>query len=94
MPVLLRGLDLFRGQVVLNNIHWSPAHEHVLKNEGPTTFLPAGGDLSTAQIVGRKGRDLTTMWADKNAVWVWFADNPNGTDAYELEISLGPRAGP
>jgi hypothetical protein len=76
-------------EVVLNDVHWSRADGNVLKNEGATTFLPSGVDLSTARIVGRKGRDLATMWADKNAVWVWFADNANGTDAYELDISFG-----
>ncbi len=76
-------------EVVLNDIHWSRADGNVLKNEGATAFLPAGVDLSTARIAGRKGRDLATMWADKNAVWVWFADNSNGTDAYELDISFG-----
>ena len=42
-----------------------------------------------AKIVSRKGRDLATMWADKDALWVWFADNPNGSDSYELDISFG-----
>jgi len=29
------------------------------------------------------------MWADHDAIWANFADNPNGSDAYELEISFG-----
>jgi len=29
------------------------------------------------------------MHADKEALWVWFADNPNGDDFYELKISFG-----
>jgi hypothetical protein len=80
----------FPSGVTLNGIQWSPEEANVLKNEGTNTFLPPGVDLSTARIVGRKGRDLATMWADKEAVWVWFADNPNGRDLYELEIAFGP----
>ena len=75
--------------VRLNNIPWSPSQASILKNEGTNTFLPPGIDFSTARIVSRKGRDLATMWADKDAVWIWFADNPNGNDVYELEISFG-----
>ena len=29
------------------------------------------------------------MWADHDAVWVSFADNPNGDDLYELELLFG-----
>ena len=29
------------------------------------------------------------MWADTDAVWINFADNPKGSDEYELELSLG-----
>jgi hypothetical protein len=29
------------------------------------------------------------MWADADAVWINFADNPNGSDDYELELSFG-----
>jgi hypothetical protein len=75
--------------VSLNDIHWDLQRTNVLKNEGTNTFLPPGINLSTAKITGRKGRDLATMWADKNALWVWFADNPNGSDSYELNISFG-----
>jgi hypothetical protein len=76
-------------RVTVNDIIWSPEHESVLKNEGETSFLPADTDLSTARIVSRRGRDLATMWAEHDAVWVWFADNPNGDDSYELEIAFG-----
>ncbi len=75
--------------VTLNNVAWLPKSTPILKNEGTNTFLPSGIDFSTAKIVGRKGRDLATVWADPNAVWVWFADNPDASDAYELEISFG-----
>jgi hypothetical protein len=61
----------------------------VLQNAGSHLFLPAGVDLSTARIINRTGRDLATLWADEQVLWVWFADNPNGADTYELEIRFG-----
>jgi hypothetical protein len=76
-------------EVTLNDVRWFPEVTTVLKNEGTNTFLPSGIDLSTARIVSRKGRDLATMWAEKNELWIWFADNPNGNDLYELEIAFG-----
>jgi hypothetical protein len=79
----------FPSQISLNDMPWSLQLTNVLKNEGTNQFLPAGIDFSTAKIVSRKGRDLATMWSDKDAMWVRFADNPNGSDAYELEISFG-----
>lgn len=75
--------------VTLNGIRWNLQSTNVLENEGTNTFLPAAVDFSTAKIVGRKGRDLATMWADQDALWIWFADNPNGSDSYELDISFG-----
>ena len=75
--------------VTLNDILWNPKRNKVLKNEGANTFLPAGVDLSTAKIVSRKGRDLATMWANQDSLQIYFADNPNSDDAYELEISFG-----
>ena len=73
----------------MNGVPWVPELENVRQNEGTNRFLPAGIDFSTARIAARKGRDLATMWSDKDALWVWFADNPDGDDAYELEISFG-----
>lgn len=75
--------------VTLNDILWNPKKNKVLKNEGANTFLPAGVDLSTAKIVSRKGRDLATLWAEQDSLKVYFADNPNSDDSYELEISFG-----
>ncbi len=34
------------------------------------------------------GRDLATLWADDDALWVSFADNPKGSDTCVLEISF------
>jgi len=75
-------------EVTLNGIAWLPQETPVFSNEGTNTFLPAGIDLSTARVVSRKGRDLAAMHAEKEALWVWFADNPNGDDFYELKISF------
>jgi hypothetical protein len=79
----------YPAHVTLNGVPWDPQSENVRKNEGTNRFLPSGIDFSTARIVGRKGRDLATMWSDSSAMWILFADNPNGGDAYELEISFG-----
>lgn len=75
--------------VKLNDVPWNLRQTNVLANSGTNVFLPDGVDLSSAKIVSCKGRDLATMWADDDALWVNFADNPNGADAYELEISFG-----
>jgi hypothetical protein len=75
--------------VTLNDVHWNPKKNKVLKNEGANTFLPTGVDLSSAKIVARKGRDLATLWANSDSLQLYFADNPNSADAYELEISFG-----
>ena len=75
--------------VRLNDQCWSIQQTNVMPNAGINRFLPAGVDLSTARIISRKGRDLATMWADEQALLVWFADNPNGSDHYELEIGFG-----
>ncbi len=74
--------------VSINGIPWSPDQQPVLKNEGTNTFLPGAVDFSTAKIVNRKGRDLATLWSEKDAVIIHFADNPNGSDYYELDISF------
>jgi hypothetical protein len=76
--------------VWMNDVQWWPQQTNVLQNADTEVFLPPSVDLSTARIISRKGRDLSTMWAEKDAVWVWFADNPNGSDWYEMELSFGP----
>ena len=68
---------------------WAVRQTNVWQNAGAGMFLPSGVDFSTAKIISRKGRDLATLWAEEQALWVWFADNPNGNDHYELEIAFG-----
>ena len=75
--------------VKVNDLPWDVVQTNVLMNAGTNAFLPSGVVFSTARIVRRQGRDLGTMWADDDAVWISFADNPNGADFYELEISFG-----
>jgi hypothetical protein len=75
--------------VKLYGIPWDAETSTVLSNEGTNMYLSAGVDLSTAKIVNRKGRDLVTMWAEESAVLVKFADNPNASDDYEIEIAFG-----
>jgi len=79
----------FPSAVKLNGVAWNLRQTNVLANAGTNRFLPSGVNFSTAKIVVRNGRDLATMWAGNDAIWVNFADNPNGADAYELEISFG-----
>ncbi len=76
-------------QVQLNDVPWNLNQTNRLLNAGTNAFLPSDVDFSTAKIIHREGRDLATMWADDGVLWVTFADNPNGQDAYELEISFG-----
>lgn len=83
----------FPSGVRLNDVSWNLYQTNVLANSGTNRFLPRGVNFFAAKIVQRQGRDLATMWADKNALWVNFADNPNGADAYELEISFGGKGG-
>ena len=75
--------------VRLNDAVWSVQQTNVLQNTGTNLFLPSGVDFSTARIFSRKGRDVATAWAEPDALWVWFADSPNGSDYYELEIGFG-----
>jgi hypothetical protein len=79
----------FPENISLNGVPWPTNDEHYFPNLGDQKFLPAGVDFSTARIVSRKGRDLAAMWAEPETVHVWFADNPNGSDYYELEIAFG-----
>ena len=84
-----RAWDLPAG-VRLNDIAWDVRQTNTLTNTGTNQFLPDKVDFSTARITSRQGRDVATMWADHEAVWVTFADNPNGADDYELDLSFGP----
>jgi hypothetical protein len=74
--------------VKLNDFSWDLRQTNTWANTGTNRFLRADVDLSTAKIVRRQGRDLVTMWADQDAVWINFADNPNGANNYEVELSF------
>ena len=75
--------------VLINGVSWDLVQDQELKNSDATRFLPADVDFSSARVVSRKGRDVATAWGEKDALWVRFADNPNGSDDYEIEIQLG-----
>ena len=75
--------------VSLNNVRWPLEKSRKLKNEGSTRFLPANVDFSTAKIVGRSGRDLVTADAQSGKLIVSFADNPVGSDQYDIDIAFG-----
>jgi len=77
------------GDIRLNNVSWDLGQTNVLSNTGTNSFLPSGIDFSTAKILARKGRDLATMQIEKDGICVSFADNPNGGDDYELDVSFG-----
>jgi hypothetical protein len=70
-------------------VRWSVQEANVLQDSGTNQFLPSGVEFSTARIVSRKGRDLATLCEKDGGLWVWFADSPNGSDSYELEIAFG-----
>lgn len=73
----------------LNDVSWNVNQTNILMNAGTNTFLPPGVNLATARIIHRSGRDLATLWAEAETLWINFADNPNGADTYELEIAFG-----
>lgn len=73
----------------LNDIPWDVRQTNTLVNAGTNIFLSPEVNLATARIINRKGRDLVTLWAEAHALWINFADNPNGADTYELEIAFG-----
>jgi hypothetical protein len=79
----------YPSNVTINGMPWTPREQHVWPNEGTNAFLPPSVDFSTAKIASRKGRDLATVWAEPDQLVVSFADNPNGADFYEIEISFG-----
>ena len=76
-------------RVKLNDVSWDVRQTNVLTNVGTNAYLPTDVDFSTAKIIRRQGRDLVTLWAERDAIWVSFADNPNGADDSEVEISFG-----
>jgi hypothetical protein len=79
-------------EVRLNDVPWSVHQTNLLVNSGPNAYLPPEVNLATARITQRKGRDLATLWAEPDALYIHFADNPNGADTYELEIAFGATA--
>lgn len=77
--------------ISLNGIRWNAKEQPTLANEEKTPFLPQTVDFSTARVTKKKGRDLAELVYDDNGITIYFADNPNGADDYELEISFGKK---
>lgn len=79
----------FPQNVLLNGVPWDVSRTNILENNGSNAFLLSDVDFSKARIISRKGRDVATMWSDDKSMLISFADNPNGSDEYELEIGFG-----
>jgi hypothetical protein len=77
--------------ITLNGVAWNAKRQPMLANEGKTQFLPQTVDFSTARVTRKAGRDLAVLVYEGNGITVYFADNPNGADDYELVISFGQR---
>jgi hypothetical protein len=75
--------------VVLNGIHWSPKETKVLQNRQETRFLPENVDLSTVRVLHRKCRDLLAVCPEKNEIRIWFADDPDESDSYQVDLLFG-----
>lgn len=75
--------------VSINGHDWDVTAQPVVSNAGETAFLPADVDFSTARVINKSGRDLAVAIPDDDGLTIHFADNPNGTDEYELLIAFG-----
>jgi hypothetical protein len=72
----------------LNGVAWDPSTQATLPNSGATTFLPNLVDLSSATFVKNAGRDLASFEVFDNRVELVFADNPVGSDDYDVTLSF------
>jgi hypothetical protein len=75
--------------VTLGGVSWTPSTSPRLPNQGATRFLPANLDFSTARVVSRQGRDLVAVETRVDALIIHFADNPNGSADYVVDIAFG-----
>lgn len=73
--------------VTLNGVPWNPEAQSVLDSTGALAFLK-DVDFSTASVVGRSGRDTVAMEKTNDGISVYFADPDNGSDSYEITITL------
>jgi hypothetical protein len=74
---------------MLGGVGWTPSTSSRLPNQGATRFLPANLDFSTARVVSRQGRDLVAVETRVDALIIHFADNPNGSADYVVDIAFG-----
>ena len=75
--------------VSLNGIAWDTVDDPTLPNSGATAFLPADVDLSTVVFTKSAGRDTATYEVFPNYIDVFFADNPVGSDVYDVTLNFG-----
>lgn len=78
-------------EVSLNGIAWSPEMAPKLPNSGATRFLPSKVNWSTARVTHRSGRDLAVLETRADSVVIHFADNPNDSDDYEINLAFEGR---
>ena len=74
--------------ITMDGVSWDPQVQPTIPNSGASQFLPLNADLSTATMVKNGGRDLAAMELLDNEVLVYFADNPNGADFYDVTLSF------
>ena len=70
-------------------IRWNAKTQPALANEGKTQFLPQSVDFATTRVTKKTGRDLAVVVYDDDGITIYFADNPNNADDYELGIAFG-----
>ena len=58
-------------------------------NPSPSKTVDGKEPPSAVEAVLHFKGNVAAMWVEDDALWVWFADNPNDRDAYEIEISFG-----
>ncbi|MGO8696678.1 MAG: hypothetical protein ACLQVY_03025 [Limisphaerales bacterium] len=84
--------------VSINGTSWNPREKNYLSTAGPAKFLPDSFSLESVDLEIVKRRDVVALertggglmvYLD-DALWVRFADNPNGSDSYEIEIAFAP----
>jgi hypothetical protein len=54
--------------------------------------IAANYDLSKARIVRRDGRDMIALETTPEGFDLYLCDSPNGSDHYEVTISIPPRS--
>jgi hypothetical protein len=75
--------------VELNDLSWDTVNEPTMLNQGSTTYLPAGVDLSTVVFTRNTGRDTATYQVFPDHLEVYFGDDQPGSSLYDVTLSFG-----